>query len=66
MTFTHTCQSCNRHISLSYDEADSTPEFCPFCGEDIEDDGEASYDDPGARGIAGADFDMGDEWDGYR
>jgi len=33
MTYSATCPSCNRHIALTYDEADSTPLYCPFCGE---------------------------------
>jgi DNA-directed RNA polymerase subunit N (RpoN/RPB10) len=38
MKFSVTCQSCNRLISLTYDEGDATPLFCPYCGEPIEDD----------------------------
>lgn len=44
MTFIHDCESCNRIIKLDFDEADSSPLFCPFCGEDINEGGELTYD----------------------
>ena len=56
MTYSATCSSCSRRISLSYDEADSTPLFCPFCGEEIGDDTISDYDKAG-------EFSMGDDWD---
>lgn len=59
MTFSQTCQSCNRRIALNYDEADSTPTFCPFCGEELGEDPLSDYDD--APGIRGADAE--DTWD---
>jgi len=58
MKFSQQCQSCNRKITLIYDELDSTPTFCPFCGEEL-DDSLSEYDD--ATGIKGADRD--DNWD---
>lgn len=59
MKFSQRCGSCNRRIALTYDEGDSTPTFCPFCGEELNDDPLATYDD--APGIRGADAD--DAWD---
>jgi rRNA maturation endonuclease Nob1 len=59
MKFSVTCQSCNRRVALTYDEMDSTPAFCPFCGEEFGEDPQSSYDD--APGITGADAD--DAWD---
>lgn len=44
MVFTYSCDSCNRFIRLDYDEADSTPAHCPFCGESISDAGEFEDD----------------------
>lgn len=52
MKFSHTCASCNRTILLTYDETDATPEFCPFCGEPVDDNALSDYDD--APGIKGA------------
>lgn len=59
MTYAATCPSCSRRIALSYDEADATPLYCPFCGEEIGDDTISDYDD--APGIKGADGE--DNWD---
>jgi hypothetical protein len=56
MTYSATCPSCSRRIALTYDEADCTPIFCPFCGEEVGDEALSDYD-------KGADFIMGDEWD---
>lgn len=54
MTFTQTCGSCNRGILLTYDETDATPEFCPFCGEALDDAVPSEYDDaPGIKGATG-------------
>jgi rRNA maturation endonuclease Nob1 len=38
MTYSVSCMSCSRRINLQYDEADSTPEFCPYCGEPLDND----------------------------
>lgn len=29
------CESCNERIKLDYDETECTPEYCPFCGEEL-------------------------------
>ena len=44
MIFTYACESCNRFIKLDYDEEDSTPSHCPFCGESLADGGEFEDD----------------------
>lgn len=59
MNFSQDCPSCNRRVSLKYDEMDGTPTFCPFCGEELTDDTLSTYDD--APGITGADAD--DNWE---
>ena len=58
MNFSQKCPSCNRLISLKYDETDGTPIFCPFCGEELG-EGDSTYED--MPGIPGADND--DNWD---
>jgi len=35
MTYSATCPSCSRRIALTYDEADGTATFCPFCSDEI-------------------------------
>lgn len=45
MRFSHVCDSCGRSIRLDFDESESTPSFCPFCGEDLADVGEFNEDD---------------------
>ncbi len=40
MIYSQECSDCNRRITLDYDEDDGTPEFCPFCGVELSDDGE--------------------------
>lgn len=61
MNFSQDCPSCNRRVSLKYDEMDGTPLFCPFCGEELSDETQSSYED--MPGISGADDaeDWGDE-----
>jgi len=41
------CESCETLIKLEYDEANSTPEYCPFCGEEI-DGVDGDYEMPNA------------------
>lgn len=44
MIFSHICESCGHAIQLEFDESDCTPTFCPFCGEDLMDEGEFDND----------------------
>lgn len=59
MNFSQDCPSCNRRVSLKYDESDGTPLFCPFCGEELGDDPLSTYEDQ--PGITGSDAE--DNWD---
>jgi hypothetical protein len=59
MNFSQDCLSCNRRVSLKYDELDGTPLFCPFCGEELGDDNHSTYED--MPGISGADDE--DNWE---
>jgi hypothetical protein len=55
MNFSQDCPSCNRTISLKYDEMDGTPVFCPFCAGDIGEEG-AYEDTPGIPGAEEEDW----------
>lgn len=37
MKLIETCDSCNHKIKLEYDETLCTPQYCPFCGSELED-----------------------------
>jgi len=51
MKYSRECTSCGRQIRLTFDETDATCLFCPFCGEELGDDGYEEFDDaPGIRG----------------
>ena len=43
-----TCSSCESIFKLNYEETDTiaNPVYCPFCGENIEDDYPPVSDDP--------------------
>lgn len=35
MKLNRRCDSCDEVIKLEYDETECTPEYCPFCGEEL-------------------------------
>lgn len=37
------CSSCGNKMKIEYDETECTPEFCPFCCEELSDD-DGDYD----------------------
>ena len=46
MKFVEDCETCDRTIRITYDESVCTPEYCPFCGSEIDnDDGDYEPDE---------------------
>ncbi len=44
MKFQITCESCEGKIKIDYDETTYSVQYCPFCGEELEEDGEYEFD----------------------
>lgn len=40
-----TCESCENKIKLDYDETMCSVQYCPFCGEELEADGDYEIED---------------------
>lgn len=36
MKLTATCEFCQNEIKIEYDETECTPEYCPFCGAELD------------------------------
>lgn len=45
MTYTQTCEMCQRRMTITYDELDTTVCFCPFCGEEVTENEDSIYDE---------------------
>lgn len=60
MTYTQTCEMCQRTMSITYNELDTTVCFCPFCGEEVTENEDSIYD-----AIEPVEVDEGFDVDGF-
>lgn len=45
MKLVTTCESCENKVKLNYDETRCHVQYCPFCGEEMEDEGDLEIED---------------------